>query len=130
MQYYRASKEEVLSFLSQMKNVLNSPGFDLEKNFVLGGKVERKKNMETLMFLDMNKEDVIEELKRLKVSDYYHTRPDKVNPKMPDYHVFYIYLEAKETYIKVRVQCNNKVLCKSFHFAEYSHGSLPYNEED
>ena len=129
MQYYKASKEDVLSFLKNMKSILDSPQFDLEKNFMLGGKYDREKNTKTLEALGMNKEDVVEVLKGLKVSDYYHSRPDDKNTRMPDYHIFYIYLSKRETYIKVRVQINNKILCKSFHFAEFSHGSLPYNED-
>ncbi len=86
-----------------MKSILDSPQFDLEKNFMLGGKYDREKNTKTLEALGMNKEDVVEVLKGLKVSDYYHSRPDDKNTQMPDYHIFYIYLSKIETYIKVRV---------------------------
>ena len=126
MDQYRASKDVIESFLSDLKTLLNSKSFNPEKDFLLGGKRERLKNTKTLLELDMNKNDVIEILKELEVSNYYQSVPDNKNKKMPDFHVFFISILGKEIYIKARIQQINNVLCISFHFAEYSHGKMPY----
>lgn len=128
MDQYKATKDVVCSFLCDMKNLLNNSNFNIEKNFMLGGKYEREKNTKTLIELNMDTNDVIEELKKLTTSNYYQSVPDIKHPNMPDYHVFYIpSIENKEIYIKVRIQQIKKILCISFHFAEYSHGKMPYS---
>ena len=74
----------------------------------------------------MDREDVVEELKKLTILNYYHTVPDNKRPEMPDFHVFYITILDREIYVKIRIQNINDVFCISFHFAEYSHGKMPY----
>ncbi len=96
---------------------------------MLGGRYEREKNTKTLIELNMDTNDVIQELKKITVSNYYQSVPDDKHPNMPDFHVFYIKsIENKEIYIKVRIQQIEKILCISFHFAEYSHGKMPYSD--
>ena len=108
MNQYRAPRKDVESFLEDLNSLLNSPTFNPEKDFLLGGKYERAKNTETLLALDMDRNDVIEELKKLTVSE------------------FFVSIFAKEIYIKIRIQNIKNVLCISFHFSEYSHGKMPY----
>lgn len=126
MNQYKAPKKDVESFLKELNSLLNLPTFNPEKDFLLGGKYEREKNTKTLLSLDMNKDDVIEELKKLTVSNYYQSVPDDKNNKMPDFHVFFVSISAKEIYIKIRIQSIRNILCISFHFSEYSHGKMPY----
>lgn len=126
MNQYKAPRKDIESFLQDLKSLLNSPTFNSERDFLLGGKHERAKNTETLLALDMDRDDVIEELKKLTVSDYYQSVSDDKNNKMPDFHVFFVSISAKEIYIKIRIQNIKNVLCISFHFSEYSHGRMPY----
>lgn len=100
MDQYRASKDVIESFLSDLKTLLNSKSFNPEKDFLLGGKKERLKNTKTLMELDMNKNDVIEILKELEISNYYQSVPDNKNKKMPDFHVFFISILGKKYILK------------------------------
>ena len=74
----------------------------------------------------MDREDVIGELKKLTVSEYYQSVPDDKNNRMPVFHVFFVSIFSREIYIKIRIQNIKNVLCISFHFAEYSHGKMPY----
>ena len=110
-------------FLEDLRSLLTSPTFNSERDFLLGGRYERAKNTETLLALDMDKDDVIE---KLTVSDYYQSVPDDKNNKMPDFHVFFVSISAKEIYIKIRKKNIKNVLSISFHFSEYSHGRMPY----
>lgn len=63
MNQYKATRKEVESFLKDLKSLINLPTFNPEKDFLLGGKYERAKNTKTLSALDMDREDVIGELK-------------------------------------------------------------------
>lgn len=126
MNRYKATQKDIESFLENLKSLLNSPTFNSERDFLLGRKYERTKNRETLLALNMNRDDVIEELKKLTVSEYYQSVPDDKNNEMPDFHVFFVSICAKEIYIKIRIQNIKNVLCISFHFSEYSHGEMPY----
>lgn len=126
MNQYKAPRKDIESFLEDLKSLLNSPTFNSKRDFWLGGKHERAKNTETLLALDMDRDDVIEELKKLTVSEYYQSVPDDKNNKMPDFHVFFVSISEKEIYIKIRIQNIKNVLCISFHFSEYSHGRMPY----
>ncbi|MBO5179353.1 MAG: hypothetical protein J6B87_03310 [Clostridia bacterium] len=126
MDRFIAKKDIVISFLEDLKKVLNSPNFNIEKDFILGGKHERQKNTATLLEFEMDREDVVEELKKLTILNYYHTVPDNKRSEMPDFHVFFITVLDREIYVKVRIQNINDVFCISFHFAEYSHGKMPY----
>lgn len=126
MNQYKASKEEVKTFLERLVSLLNSPNFNIEKDFIFGGKYERMKNTQTLLELDFEKEDVIGVLKKLTIFDYYQSFPDDKNSKMPHFHVFFVSILEREIYIKIRIQNVNNVLCISFHFSEYSHGKMPY----
>lgn len=127
MDSYRAKREVIESFLSDLKRLLSSAEFDIDRDFRITRSRPTEKNGQTLIDLDFNKEDVIEELKKLSISDYYQSLPDDKNPTMPDFHVFYIFVSNREIYVKVRIQYVNNVLCVSFHFPMYSHGKMPYN---
>ncbi len=129
MNQYKANVETIASFLRELSLLLNSPNFNYKKNFIFAGKSERKKNTETMLQLNMDVIDVIEILKKLKISEYYQSVPDDKNSDMPDFHVFFTFVSEMEIYIKLRIQNIRNVLCISFHFPEYSHGKMPYNNE-
>ena len=123
MEQYKASEEQIRSFLSDMKGIFLSKDFDIKKNFFL---CPREENEETMLALDYNKYDVIEDLKHLEIENYYQSVPDMKNPKMPDYQIFFIKKGENDLYIKVRIQRVNKVFCVSFHFAKFSHFKMIY----
>lgn len=129
MNQYKADVEIITSFLRELNLLLNSPDFDYKKDFIFAGKSEREKNTKTILQLDMSVIDIIEVLKKLKISEYYQSVPDDKNKNMPDFHVFFTFVSEMEIYIKLRIQNTNNVLCISFHFPEYSHGKMPYNNE-
>lgn len=127
MNRYIAPKEVVCSFLDELHQLIDAPYFNIKKNFQLGGKHERKKNKDTMFELNIDEGDIVQELRKLTISNYNHTLPDDRNTSMPDFHVFFISnLCDKEIYVKVRIQKIEKILCLSFHFAEFSHGKMPY----
>ena len=127
MDSYKAKREVIESFLDDLKRLLSSSEFDIDRDFRITRSCPTEKNGQTLVALDFNKEDVVEELKKLTISNYYQSLPDDKNPTMPDFHVFYIFVSEREIYVKVRIQYVNNVLCVSFHFPMYSHGKMPYN---
>ena len=127
MDSYKAKREVIESFWDDLKRLLSSSEFDIDRDLRITRSCPTEKNGQTLVALDFNKEDVVEELKKLTISNYYQSLPDDKNPTMPDFHVFYIFVSEREIYVKVRIQYVNNVLCVSFHFPMYSHGKMPYN---
>lgn len=65
--------------------------------------------------------DVVERLKEITLQDYSETLGDKDNDNPPYLHVFGKYINGKEVYIKLKIRdgITKKVLCLSFHYAEY-----------
>jgi hypothetical protein len=128
MNPYKTDKKDIEIFLNEMKNILETSTFDLERNLIIGKGAKEKinKNAQTMADLDFDKQDVKNELLKLQISDYYHTLPDSQRDNVPDFHVFFVIIQGREVYIKVRIQKINTIFCISFHFAEHSPGRFPY----
>lgn len=129
------SKESVEQFLSDLKAILESDTFVIQRDLDI---LLRKKDENatdpyttenTLAALDFDKSDVYEQLKGLTVQEYAETIIDNRDSTWPPFFVFYRNIQSRDVYIKVKIRDrqNGKVFCVSFHFTRYSPPNpLPY----
>lgn len=117
---YRETKGAISIFLKELKTILVDPKLE----FRLEPREDKEYEYTTdycLETLNYTTSDVIEELLKLELKNYIETCDDLRNRKSKRYYVFGIKRNGKEIYIKVKIESydNKKVLCMSFHFAEY-----------
>lgn len=129
------SKEFVEQFLSELKAILESDKFVIERDLDI---LPKKRNesakdlyttTNTMAALEFDANDVCEELKAITVEDYAETMLDDRNEAAPPFFVFYRNIQTRYVYIKVKIRdrATGKVFCVSFHFARYPKPSpLPY----
>lgn len=129
------SKEFVEQFLSELKAILESDTFVIERDLDI---LPKKRNesatdpyttINTMADLELDANDVCEELKAITVEDYAQTMLDDRNVNAPPFFVFYRNIQTRDVYIKVKIRdrATGKVFCVSFHFARYPKPSpLPY----
>ena len=129
------SKEDVELFLTELKTILESDSFVVQRDLdILLKKKDEAANdpyttANTLAALDFDKSDVYEQLKKLTVQEYAETIIDNRDSTWPPFFVFYRNIQSREVYIKVKIRDkqSGKVFCVSFHFARYSNTNpLPY----
>lgn len=119
-------KEDVEIFLSKCFSILCSNDFNMDRNFYL--QVDRQHyighytNRATMVELGYNLEDVVEEIKSLKIEDYLETLIDKKEGTEKNFYCFIKYIQSRQVYIKIKIaeKNDNQIFCVSFHFAEYS----------
>lgn len=128
-QGFKSKKGDVQIFLRELNSIFNSEyyEFDLPAREDKEEKYTTKYCMEQLSFSD--KSQVVEELKKLTVANYYETVKDENIKKHNEY--FYIFgkiIQEKMIYIKVKIVSRDekKVLCISFHFPEFEMILFPY----
>ena len=120
------NRNDVKKFLDKLQGILNSPEFDIDRDFVLiqatkAGEDIKFSTPYTLMHLDYDAEDVVEVLRNLTVKDYSETLLDTGNTVPPVLLVFCKELNKKAVYIKVKIrELANNVICISFHYAKHS----------
>ncbi len=121
----QSKKSEVVSFLNDLKELLNKEKFNINKDIVLISK--RKQGDEqkystpyTLLDLNYNISDVIERLKELAIDEYSETKIDLDDPNPLLLFVFGKDINNKQVYIKLKIKDdeNKYVLCVSFHYAK------------
>lgn len=118
-------KKDVIAFLEQLKSILSDPKFDIGKNMILISKTkpQDKENFSTpytILDLDYETSDIVERLKELTVQEYSETLYDKDDDNPPLLFVFGKDINCKKVYIKLKIKdVKKKVLCLSFHYAEY-----------
>jgi hypothetical protein len=107
----KSSKEEVESFLSEFLTKLNT--FDVLF-------LNRDKNREALLILEISSLKRYEYLKSLKLENYFNGPNDDVyDPESPPNWEFGMDIKEREVYIKINLgKSNKKVVCISFHIAE------------
>ncbi|WP_442870347.1 hypothetical protein [Anaerocolumna sp. AGMB13025] len=121
-----SSEKDVLKFINDLFTVINNEHFIIEKNLVFiskkkYGEEEKYSTPYTLADLDYDSSDVLERVKELTVKDYSETLYDRDDDNPPLLFVFGKNINGKEIYIKLKVRDEkNKVICLSFHYAEYS----------
>ena len=125
---FQSTKGNVQIFLRELSEILNSKDY-IFILFDREDKEEQYTNRYCLLELDYYKEDVIKELKSLKVSNYYTTLKDENNTIYNEYYyVFGKIIKKRMIYIKVKIQSmnNKQVLCMSFHFSKFEMTRFPY----
>ncbi len=120
----KSKENEVVSFLSELRGLLDNPAFNVCDDIVL---VKKKKPDDeahstpyTLLDLDYDVSDVVERLKELKTVEYSETLIDKDDVNPPLLFVFGKDINGKLVYIKLKIKGDQKkrVLCVSFHYAK------------
>ncbi len=126
LDYFIASKEEVLTFLERIKKIIKMNNFKIDVN--LNFDFKKEDNVNTMDMLNYSIKDVLNELQELTFSEYCQSVPDLNHKDNIPYHVFFKTIQEREIYIKVKVRNNKIIVCKSFHFAKFSHRDFPYNK--
>lgn len=117
-----SSKEQVENFLLELKHIINDKKFNINEDFDI---LLKKKNetdddayttKNTLIQLNYDKNDIIRNLKELKISEYIETLTDVKNVYSPQFWVFIKRINLKQVYIKVKIRSiqNRKIFV--FHF--------------
>ena len=129
-----SSKEQVENFLLELKHIINDKKFNINEDFDI---LLKKKNetdddayttKNTLIQLNYDKNDIIRNLKELKISEYIETLTDVKNVYSPQFWVFIKRINLKQVYIKVKIRSiqNRKIFCISFHFARFQVNNFTY----
>lgn len=135
--YMKSSRPDVKAFLSQMNSILSSDDFNIDQDFVFQLIREQDEpddeftNENTMLELDYNTEDIVEELKSLTIDDYSESIIDNVANGFKIFFVFGKKICGRDVYIKVRLKQRGKnaddfVYCVSFHFARHPITVYPY----
>ena len=126
-------EEEIITYKDAV-NVINDKKFNINEDFDI---LLKKKNetdddayttKNTLIQLNYDKNDIIRNLKELKISEYIETLTDVKNVYSPQFWVFIKRINLKQVYIKVKIRSiqNRKIFCISFHFARFQVNNFPY----
>lgn len=128
----RSRENEVVAFLSDLKNILQSEAFNIENDLTVikSKKIHGKEQFSTpytLLDLDYDTSDIVERLKELTTREYSETLIDKDDIHPPLLFVFGKDINNKQVYIKLKIKGNQTrhILCVSFHYAEKKM-SFPY----
>ena len=123
-----SSKEQVENFLLELKHIINDKKFNINEDFDI---LLKKKNetdddayttKNTLIQLNYDKNDIIRNLKELKISEYIETLTDVKNVYSPQFWVFIKRINLKQVYIKVKIRSiqNRKNFLYFISFCEIS----------
>lgn len=121
----QSKKDEVISFLDKLKQLLESNDFNMDTDFTLIRK--RKKGEDeifstpyTLIDLEYDAGDIIARLKELTVEEYSETKIDRDDLNPPLLFVFGKDINNKLIYVKLKLKGDQQrhVLCVSFHYAK------------
>lgn len=124
---YIATRGMVKIFIRELRSILG----DSRLKFILLDRTEKREKFSTkycMAKLGFDETDIIDQLKNLKIENYVETCNDKRNIKSNPYYIFDKFIDNQEIYIKVKIESydNKRVLCMSFHFAEYPITNFPY----
>ncbi|MBQ7327735.1 MAG: type II toxin-antitoxin system MqsR family toxin [Clostridia bacterium] len=119
-------KWSVEELLKTIKKVTQSKDFDIDRNFdfrdirLCDDPADPNNNRNTMLALGYNIEDVLEEIKRLEITDFYRIKPDyKPGSKKPFFEFIKV-IRDRQVYIKIKTKewNDNIILCVSFHFQD------------
>lgn len=131
------SRENVEAFLDELKRILTDKRFDVSKDLDILMKKKHESQIDphttanTLVELEFDKYDVMNELLKLEISDYLETFIDDKDNSLPPFYAFAKEIKNRDVYIKVKIRDrrNHNVFCVSFHFARYPFPQkLPYGD--
>lgn len=118
-------EKDVSTFLEQLNSILSDTEFDIDSSMILISKEKPKEKEKfstpyTILDLDYETSDIVERLKELTVQEYSETLYDNADDNPPLLFVFGKDINCKKVYIKLKIKdVRKKVLCLSFHYAEY-----------
>jgi hypothetical protein len=130
-----SSEDEVKCFLKALKELLSDPYFNVSVDLDVLLKKKSESPIDphttgnTLLALDYDKHDVLNQLLSLEISEYMETFIDDLDSTLPPFYAFAKQIKHKDVYIKVKVRdrLRRKIFCVSFHFARYPFPQrLPY----
>ena len=132
-----SARPDVKDFLAQMKSVLSSDSFNIDRDFVFQRIREADEpddeytNENTMLELGYDTSDVVEELKTLGLENYSESIVDNVADGFEIFFVFGKIISGRDIYIKVRMKQRKRtqdefVFCISFHFARHPITVYPY----
>ena len=130
-----SSEEDVKTFLKELKQVLTDQRFDVSTDLDILMKKKHESPIEpyttanTLLELDFDKNDVLNQLMALEISVYMETFIADMDSSLPPFFAFAKSIQNRDVYIKAKIRDrkNCKVFCVSFHFARYPFSkNLPY----
>ena len=129
-----SDEEDVKQFLHELKNVLISENFNVDTDLDILAKKKNESPTDpyttgnTMLSLNLDREDVRDELLKLSTEDYYETFIDDKDNTLPPFFAFTKNVKSKDVYIKVKIRDkkNYKIFCVSFHFPRYILHAKPY----
>ena len=132
-----SERRKVVDFLSQMKAIFSSESYNPDRDFVFQRCRDKDEpdyeftNENTLLALDYDTSDVVEELKTLRLDEYSESMIDNVAEGFNPFYVFGRTIQGRDVYIKVRLKQRESapgqfVFCVSFHFARHPITAHPY----
>lgn len=129
-------KESVQKVLNEVKKIIENKSFDIEKNFEFKRKrfkddpLDPYNNNNTLLDLDYDIQDVVNEVHSLKIQNFYNIMLDDKPDRQKPFYEFIKEINGKQVYIKLKINevDNQKILCVSFHYAkhEVKSSDLPF----
>ena len=122
-----SSEDDVKEFLKELKEILTSPRLDIYKDLDILPKKRSELPTDpyttgnTLVALDFDRRDVLNQLLVLNISEYIETFIDDKYSNLPPFFAFGKLIQNRGVYIKAKIRdrINCKVFCISFHFARY-----------
>ena len=104
---------EITSFLSQVKAAINNNNYDILES--------RKKYRDTLAYLGIIKQDVLDDIKNLTVNENWSKEPDNNTCFPGDVWICTKRLHDEKMYIKLKIKISppGQLLIMSSHIAEY-----------
>lgn len=130
-----SSQEDVNRFLIELKALLTDADFDVRFDLDILPKKKQESPTDpyttenTLLALDFDRHDVLNQLMSLETSEYIETFIDDLNDQLPPFFAFAQEIKNSNVYIKVKIRDRqkHKIFCVSFHFARYPLlENLPY----
>lgn len=120
-------ENDVIIFLKELKEVLTDANFNVSTDLDI---LPKKKNEDpvdpyttfnTMQSLEFDRNDIMNQLLALEISDYMETFIDDKDNRLPPFFAFGKTIKSKDVYIKTKIRDrkNCKVFCVSFHFARF-----------
>lgn len=119
-----SDRKAVNSFLNELRKLLTGKHFNIDRELIIiKSKKERIEysTSYTMVDLEYDAYDVAEILKKLTAREYSHTLIDRNDDNPPLLFVFGKEINGRMVYIKLKMKGdeNRRILCLSFHYAEY-----------
>lgn len=122
--------DDVNDFINKVRKILSTEGygFDIQRTRRDEDPLDPFTTMNTLLSLEYDDEDVINELVTLKANDYCKTALDDKRLSSPPFWFFEKTIKGKSVYIKfkIRDEEKKKIFCMSFHFPRWPITNKPY----